>query len=136
MVKDPDSTIWIGLEYFCNKDDDFWVLSDKELFELAVDELVKMKIIDRENVLDYHCEKIEKAYPAYFDSYKDISQIIEYLNKINNLYCIGRNGQHRYNNMDHSMETAIECVNNIINNVSDKNNIWNVNSDDSYHEKR
>ena len=95
-----------------------------------------MKIIDRENVLDYHCEKIEKAYPAYFDSYKDISQIIEYLNKINNLYCIGRNGQHRYNNMDHSMETAIECVNNIINNVSDKNNIWNVNSDDSYHEKR
>lgn len=136
MVKDPDNTIWIGLEYFCNKDDDFWALSDKELFELAVDELVKMKIIDRENVLDYHCEKIEKAYPAYFDSYKDISQIIEYLNKINNLYCIGRNGQHRYNNMDHSMETAIECVNNIINNVSDKNNIWNVNSDDSYHEKR
>ena len=136
MVKDPDNTVWIGLEYFCNEGDDFWQMTDKELCKIAVNELVKMKIIDRRSVLDYHCEKVKKAYPAYFDSYNDISKVIRYLNKISNLYCIGRNGQHRYNNMDHSMETAILCVDNIINNISDKSNIWNVNSDDSYHEKR
>ena len=70
--------------------------------------------------MDYHVEKIEKAYPSYFDTYSEVDKLIEYVNDFNNLYCVGRNGQHRYNNMDHSMETAIVCVDNILNNIKDK----------------
>lgn len=136
MVNDIENTVWIGLEYFCNEGDSFWNLTDKECVEVAIEELVSMGIIDKNDVLDYHREKVKKAYPAYFDSYKDISQIIAYLNKFDNLYCIGRNGQHRYNNMDHSMLTAIETVYNISNNIKDKSNIWNVNVEEEYHEEK
>ena len=135
LVKDINNTVWVGLEYFCNENDDFWNLSDKDAIEFAKNELIKMGIIHEENVLDAHREKIKKAYPAYFDTYEKIDVLIKYLNKIENLYCIGRNGQHRYNNMDHSMVTAFEAVDNIINNVSDKKNIWNVNTEKDYHEK-
>ena len=135
MVKNPTKNIWIGLEYFCNEFDEFWNLSEKERTKLAIDELIKMDLINKKDVLDTHTEKVKKAYPAYFDSYKDIDKIIKYLNKINNLYCIGRNGQHRYNNMDHSMITAFETVNNILNNIPSKDNIWNVNTEKVYHEK-
>ena len=135
LVKDINNTVWVGLEYFCNENDDFWNLSDKDAIEFARNELIKMGIIHEKNVLDAHREKIKKAYPAYFDTYEKIDVLIKYLNKIENLYCIGRNGQHRYNNMDHSMVTAFEAVDNIINNVSDKKNIWNVNTEKDYHEK-
>ena len=83
-----------------------------------------------------HRERIKKAYPAYFDTYKDIDKLIEYVNKIDNLYCIGRNGQHRYNNMDHSMVTGMEAAENIKNNVKDKTNIWNVNTEKEFHEEK
>ena len=135
MVKDFDSTIWLGLEFCCNEKDKFWNLKDKELKKIAVKELVKIGIINEEDVLDYHVVKIKKAYPAYFDSYNQIDNLKNYLNKIENLYCVGRNGQHRYNNMDHSMLTSIEAVNNIINNIKDKKNIWNVNTEEEYHEE-
>ena len=85
---------------------------------------------------DSHREKIKKAYPAYFDTYKEIDKLIEYLNKIDNLYCIGRNGQHRYNNMDHSMVTAMEAAKNIRTGEITKDNIWNVNTDREYHEEK
>ena len=134
MVKDINKTVWIGLEYFCNENDDMWNMSEKEFSKMAIDELVKMGIVNASDILDTHQEKVKKAYPAYFDTYKDINKIIKYLNKIDNLYCIGRNGQHRYNNMDHSMITGFETVNNIINNIKDKNNIWNVNTEKEYHE--
>ena len=62
--------------------------------------------------------------------------IVDYLNSFENLYCIGRNGQHRYNNMDHSMVTAFETVDNIINGKKDKSNIWNVNTEKDYHEEK
>ena len=136
MVKNPDKNIWIGLEYFCNENDWFWNLSTKERTALAIKELEKMDIINPKDVIDTHTEKIQKAYPAYFDSYKDIDKLIAYINKIPNLYCIGRNGQHRYNNMDHSMITAFETINNITNNIIDKQNIWNVNTEKKYHEKK
>lgn len=136
MVDNPNKNIWIGLEYFCDEGDWFWKLSDKKCIEFATNELIKMGIIDKEDVIDSHREKIKKAYPAYFDTYKDIDKLIKYLNKFDNLYCVGRNGQHRYNNMDHSMVTAFETVNNILNNVKDKNNIWNVNTDKNYHEEK
>jgi protoporphyrinogen oxidase len=95
-----------------------------------------MGIINNDDVIDYHQEKIKKAYPAYFDTYNEIHKLRTYLNKFDNLYCIGRNGQHRYNNMDHSMMTAFETVKNILNNIKSKDNIWNVNVEKSYHEEK
>ena len=88
-------------------------MSDKEFIKFATEELEKMNIIKKEDVLDSHREKVKKAYPAYFDTYSDIDELIKYINEFNNLYCIGRNGQHRYNNMDHSMATAFEATKNI-----------------------
>ena len=87
-------------------------------------------------MLDSHRELIKKAYPAYFDTYSEIDKIIEHLNSYENLYCIGRNGQHRYNNMDHSMATAFEAVNCIKNNNPDKTSVWNVNTEKEYHEEQ
>ena len=134
MVKNPDDTVWIGLEYFCNENDDFWNMSDKKCIEFATNELVSMGIIKEKDVLDHHREKVKKAYPAYFDTYSEIDKLIKYLNKYDNLYCVGRNGQHRYNNMDHSMVTSFETVKNIINGSSKKDNIWNVNTEKEYQE--
>lgn len=136
MVKNPMDTVWIGLEYFCNENDDFWNLSEKDTVKFAVNELVSMGIIDKDDVLDSHREQVKKAYPAYFDTYSEIDKVISYLNKFDNLYCIGRNGQHRYNNMDHSMMTAFETVDVILGNKSDKNVIWNVNVEKEYHEQK
>ncbi|MDO4731777.1 MAG: hypothetical protein Q4B14_06655, partial [Clostridia bacterium] len=98
---------------------------------------IKMGIIESKNdVLDSHKESVKKAYPAYFDTYYDIDKLIRYIDNTENLYCIGRNGQHRYNNMDHSMITAFEAVKNIKNNLKDKTNIWNVNTEEEYHESK
>ncbi len=136
MVEKPEETVWIGLEYFCNEDDEYWNMSDKEFIKFATEELEKMNIIKKEDVLDSHREKVKKAYPAYFDTYSDIDELIKYINEFDNLYCIGRNGQHRYNNMDHSMVTAFEATKNIKNNINDKENIWNVNTEKEYHEEK
>lgn len=137
LVKNIEKNISLGLEYFCFENDNLWNSSDEDLKELAFNELVNMGIIEESTkIKDYHVERVQKAYPAYFDSYKDFGKVREYLDKISNLYCIGRNGQHRYNNMDHSMETAIVCTDNIINNIKNKDNIWNVNVEEEYHEKK
>ena len=129
MVEKPDDTVWIGLEYFCNEGDSFWNLTDDEAIKLASNELVKMGVLSTaDEVMDAHRERVKKAYPAYFDTYNDIDKLIDYINTFDNLYCVGRNGQHRYNNMDHSMVTAFEAVNNIITGRKDKDNIWNVNT--------
>lgn len=136
MVEKPEETVWIGLEYFCNENDEYWNMSDKEFIKFATEELEKMNIIKKEDVLDSHREKVKKAYPAYFDTYSDIDELIKYINEFDNLYCIGRNGQHRYNNMDHSMVTAFEATKNIKNNINDKENIWNVNTEKEYHEEK
>ena len=136
MVKNPDKTVWIGLEYFCNENDDFWNMSDKKCIEFATRELISMGIIKEKDILDSHREKVKKAYPAYFDTYESIDDLIKYLNKFENLYCVGRNGQHRYNNMDHSMVTSFETVNNILEGKKKKDNIWNVNTDKEYHEEK
>jgi len=136
MVADPENKVWIGLEYFCREKDEFWNKSDEELRDFAVKELVKMNVIKGNYALDYHCERVKKAYPAYFDTYERIDEIIEYLNTIDNLYCIGRNGQHRYNNMDHSMLTAMLTAEVIENDGFGKEKIWNVNSEKEYHESK
>ena len=95
-----------------------------------------MSIINRDDVIDAHREKVKKAYPAYFDGYQYIDYITDYLDQFENLYCVGRNGQHRYNNMDHSMVTAFNTVENILNGIDDKANIWNVNTEKDYHEEK
>ena len=136
MVKRPEDTVWIGLEYFCNEGDEFWNMSDEECIKFATDELVKMGVIKKADVLDSHREKVKKAYPAYFDTYDQIDDLVEYLNGFDNLYCVGRNGQHRYNNMDHSMVTSFETVKNIVDGKTDKTNVWNVNTDKEYHEEK
>ena len=137
LVRDAENTVWIGLEYFCSEGDSFWNMSDEECIDLAVNELIKMGVISsKDDVLDSHRERIKKAYPAYFDTYEEIDKLIEYLNSFGNLYCIGRNGQHRYNNMDHSMATAFEAVSAIEQGSDDKSAIWNVNTEQEYHEKK
>lgn len=138
MVKDPEHTVWIGLEYFCNEGDDFWRMSDEDCIDFAAAELEKIGVIRKADVKDAHREKVLKAYPAYFDTYKDIDQVVRYLNTFENLYCVGRNGQHRYNNMDHSMLTsmyAVDCITGK-NSNSDKNGIWDINTEKEYHEEK
>ena len=135
LVKDLDHTIWMGLEYFCNEGDNMWNMTDDDFASFGIEEMITMGLIDKkEDVIDYHVERVKKAYPAYFDSYEHIEDVKKYINKIQNLYCVGRNGQHKYNNIDHSMVTSFEAVNNIINNISNKDNIWNVNTEKEYHE--
>lgn len=137
LLKDINNTVWLGLEYFCSEGDGFWNMDEEKCVELAVSELKKIGVIDSNTrVLDFHRERIQKAYPAYFDSYSDLPKVIEYLNAFENLYCVGRNGQHRYNNMDHSMMTAFETVNNILTGKTDKSDIWNVNTEKEYHEEK
>ena len=136
MVEDPENTVWIGLEYFCAEGDDFWNLSDEECIRLATKELESMGVISSGEVLDSHREKIKKAYPAYFDTYAQMDELIKYLDTYTNLYCVGRNGQHRYNNMDHSMLTAIRAAEAIKAGNTDKSTIWNVNTEKEYHETK
>ncbi|MDR3227407.1 MAG: NAD(P)/FAD-dependent oxidoreductase [Prevotellaceae bacterium] len=136
MVKDFKNTVWIGLEYFCNEGDEFWEMSDEDFIEFAVSELSKINIISKEDVKDAVRAKVRKAYPAYHGSYNELPKVIDFLNSITNLYCIGRNGQHRYNNMDHSMLTAMEAVNHITGSLKDKSIIWNVNAEKDYHEEK
>ncbi len=135
LVKDPEHTVWIGLEYFCDEGDKYWKLSQEKWVKLGTHELIKMGVIsDESQVLDAHRERVKKAYPAYFDTYGEIDTLIAYLNRFENLFCVGRNGQHRYNNMDHSMATSFEAVDNLLKGKKEKENIWSVNTEKEYHE--
>lgn len=134
MVADP-STIWLGLEYFCSRDDDLWSMKDARFVDFAVAELEKIGLIDREDVIDANLVRVPKAYPAYFGAYREFDRIRSYLDRIRNLYPIGRNGMHRYNNQDHSMLAAQGAVKAIVNHGSGKEDIWRVNAEDEYHEQ-
>lgn len=137
MVADYENKMWIGLEYFCFEGDELWQMSDAEFIEMAVAELEKIDIIDRRDVEDAVRIRVKKAYPAYYGTYSEMPVIREFLNSIENLYCIGRNGQHRYNNMDHSMLTAMKAVDTILSDRdADKNTIWDVNTEEDYHETK
>lgn len=135
LVKDPE-TIWLGLEYFCSEGDELWSMTDEALKQLAVQELSAMGMTLPQDVLDSTVIRVKKTYPCYFGSYQHFSLIREYVDKIENLFLIGRNGMHRYNNQDHSMLTAMTAVENIIGQVKTKNNIWSINLDDEYHEEK
>ncbi len=135
MVKDLDK-VWLGLEYFCNRGDFLWSMSDGEMLDYAARELADIGIIERRDVVDGTVVHVDKAYPAYFGSYDSFSTIRSFANSIVNLYLIGRNGMHRYNNADHSMLTAMTAVDNIVAGRLDKENIWNVNTEQEYHEEK
>lgn len=137
MVKDIEHTVWIGLEYFCYEGDGMWSMTNDDFAQMAINEMVAMGLIDTESdVLDFHVERVKKAYPAYFDTYDHMDELRDYLNTIPNLFCVGRNGQHRYNNIDHSMCTSFETVKNILSGSKSKDNIWNVNTEKEYHEEK
>jgi protoporphyrinogen oxidase len=135
MVKE-EGTVWIGLEYFCNEGDALWNMSDMDFAEFAIDELAKIDIIETQDVLDHVVIRMPKTYPAYFGTYGQFDQIRTFTDQIKNLFLIGRNGMHRYNNMDHSMLTAMQAVDNIIKGVESKDAIWAVNAEEDYHERR
>ena len=135
MVADP-SKVWVGLEYFCNETDALWQMSDDELFELGKAELEKIEIIDASRVLDGVVIKMPKTYPAYFGSYDRFDELRQYLDAFENLFLVGRNGMHRYNNQDHSMLTAMMAVENILAGRTDKSNLWAVNTEEEYHEEK
>jgi protoporphyrinogen oxidase len=136
MVSDLENTVWIGLEYFCSEGDEMWAASDADFIDFAVGELEKIDIIDGRDVLDSVRINVKKAYPAYFGTYAAFDKVRAFLDTIENLYCIGRNGQHKYNNMDHSMLTAIEAVKAIRENKKSRHDIWNVNTEAEYHEEK
>lgn len=135
MVKDPD-TVWLGLEYFCNEDDDIYTMPEEQFSGFAVDELARIDIINKEDVLDSVVIKMPKTYPAYFGRYNEFDVIKNFTDTLENLYLIGRNGQHKYNNSDHSMLTAMIAVENIRDGVKGKDNIWSVNVEQEYHETK
>lgn len=135
LVADPKNT-WVGLEYFCNETDDFWRLPDGEIVELAKTELIAMNMLDADAVLDATVIRVPKTYPAYFGTYGRFQEIHNFVDRFSNLYLIGRNGMHRYNNQDHSMLTAMTAVDNILSERADKANIWEVNAEQEYHENK
>lgn len=135
LVSDPEK-VWIGLEYFCDEGDTLWNMDDTAFAEFAEKELVAIDIIRPGAVTDSVVIREAKAYPAYFGSYDKFPVVRQHLDQISNLYPIGRNGMHRYNNQDHSMLAAITSVRNIQAGVNDKDNIWSVNTEKEYHEEK
>ncbi|MGZ6005599.1 MAG: NAD(P)/FAD-dependent oxidoreductase [Candidatus Saccharimonadales bacterium] len=135
LVKD-NKNVWIGMEYFVNEGDELWSKKDKDMAAFGIDELESINIIDRKDVIDSTVIRIKKTYPAYFGTYERFNEIRKFTDSFENLYLLGRNGQHRYNNQDHSMLTAIAAVENIIDGRKDKDNVWNVNVEKEYHEEK
>ena len=137
MVEDPEKKVWIGLEYFCSEGDAMWTSPDEAFIANAIEELVRIGVIEsKEKVLDSTVIRVKKAYPAYFGTYEQFDKVKDYLNTLKNLYCVGRNGQHRYNNMDHSMVTSMVACENIIKGETDKTALWSVNTEKAYHETK
>jgi protoporphyrinogen oxidase len=132
LVADP-KTIWLGLEYFCREGDDLWTMDNGRFIDFAAAELEKIGLIDRRDVTDATLVRVPKAYPAYFGTYGEIDKVRDYLNRFPNLYPIGRNGMHRYNNQDHSMLAAKRAVDSLVDGCG-KQEIWLVNAEDDYHE--
>jgi protoporphyrinogen oxidase len=135
LVSEPGK-VWIGLEYFCNETDDLWKLSDEAMSRFAIAEIAKIGILKAEDVEDSHVVRVPKTYPAYFGTYDRFDVIRNYLDGFENLFLVGRNGMHKYNNQDHSMLTAMTAVENIVNGVTTKQNIWAINTELEYHEEK
>ena len=135
MVADRNK-IWMGLEYFCNDSDDLWKYDDACIIELAKNEMERIGILKASKVLDGCVLRMPKTYPAYFGTYDRFNELRDWLLRFENLFLIGRNGMHKYNNQDHSMLTAMTAVDNILAGRTDQTNIWAVNTDQEYHESK
>ena len=135
LVRDP-SKVWIGVEYFCCESDNLWKLPEEKMARLAMTELERIGIIDAREVVDWHVERVPKAYPAYFGAYERFGEVQEFLDGFENVFLVGRNGMHKYNNQDHSMLTAMVAVDNIVAGRTEKSNIWAVNTEMEYHEEK
>ncbi len=135
LVNDQN-TVWVGMEYFCNEGDALWEKSDADLLELGKRELAAIGLIRHEDVLDGTVLREKKAYPAYFGTYNEFDTLRAYLDGFQNIFLIGRNGMHRYNNQDHSMLTAMTAVDLILAGSTDKADLWAVNTEQAYHEKK
>jgi len=136
LVANPKDTVWVGLEYFVNEGDALWTMPDNDLIAFGTREMQAIGMVDPSDVLDGHVVRMLKAYPAYFGSYPQLDVVRRYVDAIPNLFLIGRNGMHRYNNQDHSMLTAMMAVDNILEGRTEKTNIWDVNLEMEYHEQR
>jgi protoporphyrinogen oxidase len=128
--------IWVGLEYFCNETDSLWWMTDADLVNLATEEMIQMGFIERSDVIDANVVRMPKTYPAYFGTYPRFEELRLFLDQFENLFLLGRNGMHKYNNQDHSMLTAMTAVGNIVEDRKDKANIWDVNTEEEYHESK
>ena len=135
MVADPDK-VWLGLEYFVDQGDDLWSMDDEAMVAFAAEELERIDVIDRAAVLDAVVIRQLKAYPAYFGTYDRFDTVRDYTDRFANLFLVGRNGMHRYNNQDHSMLAAMVAVENVLAGVEDKKNVWEVNTETEYHEEK
>ena len=135
MVSEREN-VWIGLEYFCQEGDELWSKPDQNFIQFAIDELVQIDVISKEDVLDATILRVPKTYPAYFGTYNRFDELRSFTDSIQNLFMVGRNGMHRYNNADHSMLTAMVAVENIQQGIKTKKNLWDVNTEQEYHESK
>jgi protoporphyrinogen oxidase len=135
MVADP-SKVWIGLEYFCYDTDDLWKMSDADMARFAIAEVEKIGILRAADVRDTHVVRVPKTYPAYFGTYGRFDEIVRYTDRFQNLFLVGRNGMHKYNNQDHSMLTAMTAVDQIVAGHIDKTALWEINTEQEYHEEK
>lgn len=127
MVRNNDH-YYLGLNYYCNEGDYYWSMNNRDWQKTVESDLMKLGIIRTENsIVGFNKVKYSKAFPAYYDGIENLELIKNFLNRFDNLYCVGRNGQHRFSNIDESMKTSFEAVKNILGYVRTKDNIWNVN---------
>ncbi|WP_263367258.1 NAD(P)/FAD-dependent oxidoreductase [Edaphobacter bradus] len=135
LVADP-SKVWIGLEYFCYDTDDLWKMPDEDLKRFAIAEVAKIGILNAEDVSDGHVVRVPKTYPAYFGTYDRFDELRQFTDSFENLFLVGRNGMHKYNNQDHSMLTAMAVVDGIVAGHVDKAALWSINTEQEYHEEK
>ena len=135
MVADP-SKVWIGLEYFCYETDPLWSMPDEQLKQFASGELEKIGILKTSEVLDAHVARVPKTYPAYFGTYNRFDELRDWVDGLENLFLVGRNGMHKYNNQDHSMLTAMAVVDGLAKGHVDKAAVWSINTEQEYHEEK
>jgi len=135
LVSDS-SKVWIGLEYFCYDTDDLWKMADEDLKKFAIAEVAKIGILEAADVSDAHVVRVPKTYPAYFGTYDRFDELKDFTNRIDNLFLVGRNGMHKYNNQDHSMLTAMHAVDGIVAGHVDKQALWEINTEQEYHEEK
>jgi protoporphyrinogen oxidase len=135
LVADP-TKVWIGLEYFCYDTDELWKMPDEELKRFAIAEVAKIGIVEADAVSDGHVVRVPKTYPAYFGTYDRFDELREWTDSFENLFLVGRNGMHKYNNQDHSMLTAMTVVDGIVAGHVDKAALWDINTEQEYHEEK